>query len=201
MDFLLAASFARKHYSFEWCFTTTKCCSQSQVVSKPKEPLILNISPLDLSNRLQSQRLTPFSRISFTFNKSNVFFLLAFPSSSFRTPTVSQHNETFLPRSSITIDEKILKPFYELFPCFAELCIQEIAQLEIGWVKFSCCLCLGAASAALQSQKISLNRKSSIIEKNAKKRKAIFCKTYFLSATQGTAKRFSYIKATIFHSA
>lgn len=61
-------------------------CAQCQVVCSEKEPLILNISPLDLS---RSHRLTPFCRISSAFNKSKVFFLLslsfAFVS---RTPTV-----------------------------------------------------------------------------------------------------------------
>lgn len=61
-------------------------CAQCQVVCSEKEPLILNISPLDLS---RSHRLTPFCRISSAFNKSKVFFLLSF-SFAFvsRTPTV-----------------------------------------------------------------------------------------------------------------
>lgn len=81
-----------------------------------KEPLILNISPLDLSDRsgwppfleflLRSinQKFSSFSSIFLCFRLSNSH--------------CSQLNETFLPRSSITIDKRILEPFYELFSCF-----------------------------------------------------------------------------------
>lgn len=114
-DFL---DFARSYHALKWFQMLHKPLSMFPMSSgrSKKEPLILNTSPLDLFDRTD---WPAFSRISFAFNKSKVFFLLS-PFSRFRRSNshCSQPNEIFLPRSSITIDKRILEPFYELFSCF-----------------------------------------------------------------------------------